>query len=247
MWKKDHERIAEVVASNNHQYFKPDTLRELKQGSIYPDSINRRIAHHQNREKDIMFNILTARKLFLQNKQTESAFHMGIAFHFIADGTCPGAKNPKHNAWEREISQLLIPRYLLPKIGTTPNNLFHEINEELEEPKRTAKSSFETTIRLCSEVPSVVWKSTDDITVQDKKLINEARKQLPDKLSYYASLVLVFVALGLGAMKFASSLDTFQMLLVLTLIYFVSSIPFKQLNKKKHAVFWIIEWYGMRY
>jgi hypothetical protein len=97
MRQTDHERIAEAVASIQPSHFSESVLQNLKRGSTYPDFMHKRRAHHHSRESDIKTHVLRARYWFLHNEFSRSAFDLGIAFHYIADATCPGSdKGRKH-------------------------------------------------------------------------------------------------------------------------------------------------------
>jgi hypothetical protein len=246
MRKVDHERIAEAVASANPHNFPTSILIRLKEGSTWPDRIHTRRAHHKNREDDIMNYILAARKYFLQDDLSESAFCLGVAFHYIADGTCPGSEDPEHNSWEREISRLPLPKRLFPFSPKTPNDLFSTIKYELNIKRRTENSSFYATLRLCSSIPELVWKSVEDKNSSDEELIVHAKSELPDKSSYNLSILMIFVALGLNILL-AFIFNIFQILLAIPITYGLSSIPFQRLNKRKQAVIWVLDWYGLRY
>jgi len=246
MRKKDHERIAEAVASASLYNFPTSISARLKEGSTWPDRIHTRRAHHKDREDDIMNYILAARKYFLQNNLSDSAFCLGVAFHYIADGTCPGSRDSAHNSWEREISRLPLPKKLFTFSFETPNHLFSDIRYQLGRKRRTESSSFYTTLRLCSSIPELVWRSVEDKNSLEEELIVRAKSELPKKLSYNLSILFIFVALGLNVLL-AFIFNVFQILLAMPITYWLSSIPFRRLSKRKQAVIWVLDWYGLRY
>jgi Zinc dependent phospholipase C len=242
----DHERIAEAVASTNPQYFAPSILSRLKEGSTWPDRVQTRRAHHTDRQRDIMHYILAARKYFLQDNFTESAFYLGIAFHYIADGTCPASTDPSHNSWEREIGRLPLPRRLFSASFSTPNQLFNHIEHELGVKRKTENSSFYTTLSICSGIPTLVWRAVENKNNLEEELINRAKSELPNKLSYNLSIIIIFVALALNVFL-VPILDLFQILLSLIATGVVSSIPFRRFYKRRQAVIWVLDWYGLHY
>jgi len=249
MRREDHIRIAEAVASASLHNFPPTVLAKLKEGSIWPDSIHIRKAHHKNRQDDIMKYLLAARKYFLQNNLSQSAFCLGVAFHYIADGTCPGSEDSAHDSWEREISRLPLPKKVFSVSFPTPNHLFNHIEYELGIKRRTETSSFYTTLNLCSGIPELVWKASKDKNKLEEELIIRAKSELPDKLSYNLSIFIIFIALSLNIflVSILDILDGFQIFLSLIATGIVSSIPFRRLYKRKQAVIWILDWYGIHY
>lgn len=102
MFGKTHTIIAMYIAQKLNLEKREGDL--LAAGSVSPDSWMN-FPHHKDKEFEIVFTILEARKHFLEDDDT--CFHdLGIALHYIQDRwTLRPRISEKHTEWERLIDK----------------------------------------------------------------------------------------------------------------------------------------------
>jgi hypothetical protein len=83
--------------------------KALRDGSVYPNTQESKIPHHNARNKDIKELIEKTRKLRLENKTEEAIFTLGQALHYIQDRwTSLHGSQEKHDMYEKLITQSTI-------------------------------------------------------------------------------------------------------------------------------------------
>jgi hypothetical protein len=209
MKKNDHIRITETVVmhySAEVAPVPPTVLEELRQGSIQPDRERAYsgLAHHHSREVGIVRLIFRAREAFLNGDDKSSAECLGLAFHFISDGTCPGStKHPdysqqprrrvsyigpvnrakqRHNEWEYKVSTLPVPqlRKESDRINiATPKQLDGIL---FSKKSINPRASIIDSIEMCYAVLVLTWRPLNKITDIEKQLIEETKNQSPSQL-----------------------------------------------------------------
>jgi len=136
----------------------------LIKGSVEPDEQrDDEKAHHHGREKEIALLILSAREAFLQGikgagnkkKLEESAYLLGRAFHFIADGCTTSLKvGIDHHEWEEEIAQSYISELSSDELGSMKEAVAKAINLI---PKGNPRKELNNAIEICLFVANSVW------------------------------------------------------------------------------------------
>lgn len=159
-------------------------VNRLESGSVEPDiGRARKRRHHSGTEDEIIFHIFKARHSYLSNNLESSAFDLGIAFHYIADGLCPSADDSRrHAAWERAISSIKSPYVLLVfSIIVSPEEL---LNKSFCHDARSPEHSLESSIDLCYSVLELTWRPKDDMLPIEHELIDKTKLLKPDMRAY---------------------------------------------------------------
>lgn len=184
MRRKDHLRIADSVMeyyTTNVGHVHDSAINQIKRGSVSPDSAGWSKAHHTGREGHVESLIISARRTFNKGDLTSSAYLLGIIFHFIADGNCPGASLrrgddlSKHSRWEQEISKLPLPQPRLYPMSCATDILGMEVTRRRLSPH----SSLRESVELCLSIIELVWRPIDSKTPKEKALIEKAITELP--------------------------------------------------------------------
>lgn len=209
MKKNDHIRITETVTtyySAEVAPITPQVLEELRKSSILPDmdrALSRQ-AHHHSREAGIVRLIFRARDAFLNGDDKSSAEYLGLAFHFISDGTCPRStehpgysEHPSrrvsyrkrvhrakqiHNEWEYKVSTVPTPqlRKKSDRINiSTPKQLDGIL---FSKTSINPRASIVDSIEMCFAVLELTWRPLNKITQEEKALIEETKNQSPSQL-----------------------------------------------------------------
>ncbi len=243
----DHERIAGAVATIVPRYFTEPVLSKLKRGSRHPDvdRFEKRRAHHHGRQLDIRANILVARRYYLQHDLSESAFHLGVAFHYVADATCPGTKDRReHSDWERDISSAQMPRVRLIKIQTPAllNNILLTLGK-----KGTPYSSLYTSIEVCTALLELTWRSVSEKLPEEEKLIQETKELMPRGVDKALHHILEFgaVVCFLGAVPVAIILKSL-IPLTLEVVAFGLWLAYDRVTQTEQTHRWLLNWYGIK-
>lgn len=164
MLKRTHIKIAEEVISRLRYKLTPEMRQALIRGSIEPDEQkDDKKAHHHGREEEIALLILSAREAFLQGikgagdkkKLEESAYLLGRAFHFIADG-CTTSKDVgiEHHEWEEKVDQSCIERLSSDEVGSMKRTIIKAINLI---PTGKPGEELNNAIEICLFVANSVW------------------------------------------------------------------------------------------
>jgi len=159
-----------------------------------PDTYATRKAHHRGREEDVRLLVEEARKQYLLGELTTSAYTLGMAFHFIADGTCPGTSTKPglhryqreqgylrrlHNRWESEVHSLPVPRVHLLRMGTPNEVLLMPVEYEARDPSSSLRKSLER----CLAVLELVWRPPSGTNAEEEALIEKAKADMPSMRS----------------------------------------------------------------
>ena len=245
MRKSDHIRIAEAVASIYPKYFSHDVFEKLKYGSRYPDDFHKGIAHHHSRQNDTEANIRVARTHYLSGSLSDSAFHLGIAFHYITDSNCPGSSDRKrHQQFEEMVSYTPIPEVNPQKIET-PAQIEESITLVLTRP--TPRGSLYRSISVCASLLELTWRSLSEKSERDDSLIEEAKKLMPSKLLMFVIYSLAICMVGLSIWLLYFILKFFvPPVLMLVFIAIVLSMAHLYIDEKRKRVLWILKWYGLK-
>ena len=155
-----------------------------------PDIRATRRAHHHGREEDVKWLVEEAREQYLLGELTASACTLGIAFHYIADGTCPGTSAKPgldrhrrerghllrlHNRWESEVHSLPVPRVYLARMDTPNGILVMPVEHKASNPSSSLRKSLER----CLAVLELVWRPPSGIRPEEEALIEKARREMP--------------------------------------------------------------------
>ncbi|MCD6318020.1 hypothetical protein J7M02_03015 [Candidatus Aerophobetes bacterium] len=164
MLKRTHIKIAEEVAYRSRYKLTRGMHQALIKGSVEPDKQkNDKKAHHHGREKEIALLILSARKAFLQGikgagnkkKLEESAYLLGRAFHFIADGCTTSSKvGIDHHEWEEEVARSYINKLSSDELGSMKEAIVKAINLI---PKGNPRKELNNAIEICLFVTNSIW------------------------------------------------------------------------------------------
>ncbi|NLF41796.1 MAG: hypothetical protein GX587_03795 [Bacteroidales bacterium] len=82
-----------------------EAANKLIDASVLPDDW-RDYPHHYGKDGAIRQHIIESRKCWLNGEKANCGYHLGLAFHYIADKwTLINGSNPNHSRWEQSISQ----------------------------------------------------------------------------------------------------------------------------------------------
>lgn len=242
---KDHIRIAEAVCLSIYpEYVSYTAFERLKEGSIYPDKFESRKAHHHSRQNDIKAHIREARAHYLKGSFPDAAFHLGIAFHYIADATCPGsADRKKHQEWEGRISEYQTPEVIPNKIETPAQ--IERIITFLG--ASTPYNSLVRSISVCASILELTLRPLSEKSIKDNSLIEEAKKLMPSKLLMFVVYSAAICIVGLSIWLLYFILEFFAPpVLMLVFIAFVLGMAHSYIDEKRKRVLWILKWYGLK-
>jgi hypothetical protein len=115
MYEDSHYAIAEQIIMDlvKPKFPRiPKYKKALRDGSVYPNTLESDISHHNFRDKDIKELIEQARKHKLENNTEKAIFTLGIALHYIQDRwTSLYKSHEKHDMYEKLITQsTILPR-----------------------------------------------------------------------------------------------------------------------------------------
>jgi hypothetical protein len=101
--RETHIKLADHVASKIGIDVSSQEAAYLREGSVAPDDW-RDFPHHYGKDSAIRSHIVKSRKAFLENKEEEACYHLGVAFHYLADKwTLMTGSDERHANWERLI------------------------------------------------------------------------------------------------------------------------------------------------
>jgi hypothetical protein len=101
--KKTHIKLADQVASKIGLNICSQEAAYLRQGSVVPDDW-RDFPHHYGKDSAIRSRIVKSRKALLEDRKDEACYHLGVAFHYLADRwTLMTGSDERHASWEQLI------------------------------------------------------------------------------------------------------------------------------------------------
>ena len=103
MRRSTHIHIANQIISETGIDPYSNEAKCLRQGSTVPDDW-KDYPHHYGKDSLIRKRIADSRKAWLNGQKEESCFHLGVAFHYLADKwTLMNGSDRRHSSWERSI------------------------------------------------------------------------------------------------------------------------------------------------
>jgi len=241
MRRVDHLRITEAVVAHysaNVASIDDAIVERLKNACVEPDQWMSRRPHHRGREVDIARFAERARKHFLCGEIRMSAELLGVAFHFICDGTCPDSSDRGyHNRWERDVSSVQVGR-LFPRTLMAADVLCRSLAHEARSPR----ASVSLAARLCAEVLEVVWRPLDRRLQDEEALIDKARARMPGVHARVFAIALVALSVALP-MALAISLASGWYLLGVPVLLGTTSIYWKPVSDRYEESRPIMDWY----
>ncbi|MFC1802850.1 zinc dependent phospholipase C family protein [Thermoproteota archaeon] len=101
-----HYAIAEQIFMDLVNPMFPLHKKELRDGSVYPNTLDLGFPHHHSRDKEIKEFIQQARILRIEDNPEKCIFYLGIALHYIQDRwTSLPESHEKHDLYETLIEQ----------------------------------------------------------------------------------------------------------------------------------------------
>jgi hypothetical protein len=254
MLKRDHIRIADAVAAYygvNTVPISQTTLESLRRGSVYPDIARGRQPHHRGRDEHVIMLIGKARHLFLEGDKESSAHSLGEAFHYIADGSCPGvtSREPsierRHRDWESAVSRIRTPEFNLYELARieTPSEV---LSMSVSKPCGSPYSSLSTSVYRCWQVLEVTWRPVDKMGESESQLVERARVSMPGVLSRFLAdgiLPLAGIALPIVLGATVSGWCLLSFLITAPLAYAIDEKFFLPVRKQRRWSSFVIDWY----
>ena len=171
MRAEDHRKVAEIVCKllqNRIDFIDSTVIESLKEGSVWPDRVKERRAHHSRRETDIVRHLGDARHWFLRDNWTASSRELGKAFHYIADMSCLHER-------EADITDVREVRITQLPMVKTACDIYPFLYQRLSA-SRSPYTSLENAVETCYAVAELTWRAMDKPVTEELWTIESIRK-----------------------------------------------------------------------